>query len=544
MAAVVGSERAAMEKFGSGGAALLPWTKQMLTVLWEQLRLLLQVIYYTFVSVFQMFRFEVHVRITDETGQRIQHMTTAANQTDSFLFSSLFDGDSGVMVGGANPLSNFCTEVGDPFAGKSSAEALLSTLRADDLCCGMVDVSGSEDAVFLGRQPGWKMGFPGDWNIFVSSGDSSGSNDGCRKTGERAFSQDASEEERSCHWSSEDDQNVMEFDSEESKALWESLSKSSDPYNPFFFSACLSTNEHVGRNKGKAARGDPNLVSSGEETLGPRGLSVWVSRSDSESSWSSWASSEGSSPDMDEESERLLEFFSNPDDPYNPMCFTACTFNSTPPQTTATSVTTVPQPRPSLPSKSDTEEKEGIFPPSSDEEEEALWEGLGQKNDPYHPLNFRARLQSSSASVVPLGDELESVDVHQAPDPHSEESQKTRAAKPALTARKLKRHAHPEKSVVPWKRVERTKQTPPPEKRRGQSGGTRKKVHFSPEVQVHVMRTWPFARQASRKGHWEEMARDRDRFRRRVWEAEQTIGRCLSPDHRDGMRAYLDAASR
>lgn len=50
MAAVVGSERAAMEKFGSGGAALLPWTKQMLTVLWEQLRLLLQVIYYTFVS--------------------------------------------------------------------------------------------------------------------------------------------------------------------------------------------------------------------------------------------------------------------------------------------------------------------------------------------------------------------------------------------------------------------------------------------------------------------------------------------------------------
>ncbi|XP_040024905.2 uncharacterized protein LOC120812770 [Gasterosteus aculeatus] len=506
MAAVVGSERAAMEKFGSGGAALLPWTKQMLTVLWEQLRLLLQVIYYTFVSVFQMFRFEVHVRITDETGQRIQHMTTAANQTDSFLFSSLFDGDSGVMVGGANPLSNFCTEVGDPFAGKSSAEALLSTLRADDLCGSMVDVSGNEDAVFLGRQSGWKMGFPGDWNISLSSGDSCGSNDGCHKNGERAFSQDASEEERSCHWSSEDDQNVMEFDS--------------------------------------AARGDPDLVSSGEETLGPRGLSVWVSRSDSESSWSSWASSEGSSPDMDEESERLLEFFSSPDDPYNPMCFTACTFNSTPPQTTTTSVTTVPKPRPSLASKSDTEEKEGSFPPSSDEEEEALWEWLGQKDDPHHPLNFQARLQSSSASVEPLGDELESVDVHHAPDPHSEESQEARATKPALTARKLKRHAHPEKTVVPWKRAERTTQTPPPEKRRGQRGGTRKKVHFSPEVQVHVMRTWQFARYASRKGHWEEMARDRDRFQRRVWEAEQTIGRCLSPDHRDGMRAYLDAASK
>lgn len=45
-----GCERTAMERFGSGGMALLPWTKQMLTVLWEQLRLLVQVIYYTFVS--------------------------------------------------------------------------------------------------------------------------------------------------------------------------------------------------------------------------------------------------------------------------------------------------------------------------------------------------------------------------------------------------------------------------------------------------------------------------------------------------------------
>ncbi|KAM8891022.1 uncharacterized protein AB9W97_011743 [Spinachia spinachia] len=540
MAAAVGSERAAMQRFGGGGAALLPWTKQMLTVLWEQLQMLLQVIYYTFVSVFQMFRFEVHVRISDETGQRIQHMTTAANPTDSFLFSSLFDGDSGVMVGGANSLSDFCGDVGDPFAGKSGAEALLSTLRADDLCCGMVDVSGNEDAVFLGRKSGWKMGFPGDWNIYLSSGDSSASNDGCRKTGERAFSQDASEEERSFHWSSEDDQNVVEFDSEESKALWESLSKSSDPYNPFFFSASLSTNEHAGRNKGKDTRGDPDRVSASEAGAEALGLSVWVNRSDSESSWSSWASSEGSSPDMDEESERLLEFFSSPDDPYNPMCFTACRFNSPPPQTSTRCVPKVPKPRPAPPSKSDTEEKEGGFSPSSDDEEDALWACLGQKDDPYHPLNFRAGPQRSSASAPPLGD---AVDVG---DPHSEESQKARAAKPALTARKLKRHAHPEKTVVPWKRAERTKRRPPPppEERRGQSAGTRKKVHFSPEVQVHVMRTWPFARQASRKGHWEEMARDRDRFRRRVREAEQTIGRCLSRDHRDEVRVYLDAAWR
>lgn len=54
MAPTVGSEgrreRAEMARFPAGGVALLPWTKQMLTVLWGQLRVLLQVIYYTFMS--------------------------------------------------------------------------------------------------------------------------------------------------------------------------------------------------------------------------------------------------------------------------------------------------------------------------------------------------------------------------------------------------------------------------------------------------------------------------------------------------------------
>lgn len=51
-----GSQPTAMEKFGiGGGMAVLPWTKQMLTVLWEQLRLLVQVIYYTFMSGMNVF---------------------------------------------------------------------------------------------------------------------------------------------------------------------------------------------------------------------------------------------------------------------------------------------------------------------------------------------------------------------------------------------------------------------------------------------------------------------------------------------------------
>ncbi len=466
-------------------------------------------------AVFQMFRFEVHVRITDETGQHIQHMSAAANPTESFLFSSLFDGDNGVMVGGSNPLSNFCTDVGDPFAGKSTAEALLSSLRADDLCCGLVDdfvsrTAGKDDGIFLGHQSGWKMGFPGDWNIFVSSGDSSGSNEACQKSGEKvfkqdiskekAFRQDTSEEERSSHWSSEEDQNVAEFDSEESKALWESLSKSSDPYNPFFFSACISTNTNMGKSKSEARdSSDTDLMSvskTSEEMLGPRGLNIWVSRSDSESSWSSWASSDSSSPDIDkEESERLLEFFSSPD-PYNPMCFTACTVSSTSPQTTtAASKHQASLPAPPSRSDTDTEEKESSFPPSSeDDEEEQLWKALCQKDDPYHPLNFQACLQSSptttttttTTTTIQSGEDPDALDAHHIKDPHTKGKkcengaktpQKSRAPKPSLPERHLKHHSHQDKTLVPWKR--QTPQSPPEEKKESKASTTQKKVIIS-----------------------------------------------------------------
>lgn len=446
-----------------------------------------------------MFRFEVHVRITDETGQHIQHMTTAANPTESFLFSSLFDGDNSVMVGGSNPLSNFCADVGDPFAGKSTAEALLSSLRADDLCCGLVDdfvsrTTSKEDSIFLGHQSSWKMGFPGDWNIFVSSSDSSTSSDGCHKSSERVFKQDiskesvfkqdTSEEERSSPWSSEEDQNVVEFDSEESKALWESLSKSSDPYNPFFFSACISTNTNMGKSKSEARdSSDTDLMAvskASEEMLGPRGLNIWVSRSDSESSWSSWASSDGSSPDIDEESERLLEFFSSPD-PYNPMCFTACTVSSTSPRNTTSTVSKQQASLPAPPSKSDTdtEEKESSFLPSSeDDEEEQLWKSLSPKDDPYHPLNFQACLQSSPTAALQSG---ESQEVHHTNNPamkgkkcekEAKTGKNSRATKPTLPERHLKHHFHPEKTLVPWKRP----QSLPEERKRSKDSTTQKKV--------------------------------------------------------------------
>ncbi|XP_004069443.1 protein phosphatase 1 regulatory subunit 15A-like [Oryzias latipes] len=542
-----GSQPTAMEKFGiGGGMALLPWTKQMLTVLWEQLRLLVQVIYYTFMSVFQMFRFEVHVRITDETGEHIQHMSSAANPSESFLFSS--------VVGGSNPLSNFCADVGDPFPGKSTAEALLSSLRADDLCCGLMDdlvsrTAGNEDGIFVGKQSTWKVGFPGDWNIFVSSSDSSCSNDASHRNSEkffkadlckeRVFKRDTSEDDRSSHWSSEEEPHVVEFESEDTKALWESLSKSNDPYNPFFFSACISTKTDMGKSKsaaGGSCDADLKLASkSKEEVQGPPRLNMWLCRSDSESSWSSWAGSDCSSPDFDqEESDKLWELFSSPGDPYNPLSFSACKVTS---QTRANSAAgQASSPAPPSRRDPDDEEKESGSPPSEDDEEELLWKSLSPNHDPYHPLNFQASFQTTPTLQLDKASKLPPTESRRL----TKASKQSGPAKPALAERPVKQHSHPDRILVPWKRPPGQS---PPEERKTKNASS-KQVRFSPQVQVHVMRTWPFARQASRKGLWEEMARDRDRFRRRIVETEQAIGYCFSPPHRQKIQAYVEGALR
>lgn len=328
--------------------------------------------------VFQMFRFEVHVRITEETGEHLQHMSTAAGPSDpAFLFSTLFEGDSGVMVGGSGHISGLCGEKG----GRSPAEALLSSLRAEELWT--VDElvsrsSGKDDGVF-GAQSSWELGFSGDWNVFGSC------------------SREPAEEEASSPWSSEEDQNPFEFDSEESQNLWESLSGSSDPYNPFYFSACTST---TARAKQGAAGPGGGCDGTKEEVLLP-GVDVLVSRSDSEISW---GSSDGSG--LSEEAEQLLQLFAS-SDPYDPMCFTACSGTSP-----------LPAPPASLP------------PPSSRDEEE-LWESLGARRDPYPPL-------SSQAQKPVRG--------------------RPRSSKPRLPDRPSK-HRHPETSRVPWTRARKAEQT-------------------------------------------------------------------------------------
>lgn len=61
-----------------------------------------------------------------------------------------------------------------------------------------------------------------------------------------------------------------------------------------------------------------------------------------------------------------------------------------------------------------------------------------------------------------------------------------------------------------------------------------KKVHFSSShPRIHRMLTWDFAYRSSRLGPWEEMARDRERFRTRIRQFECIISPVLAPDHRN-----------
>lgn len=63
-----------------------------------------------------------------------------------------------------------------------------------------------------------------------------------------------------------------------------------------------------------------------------------------------------------------------------------------------------------------------------------------------------------------------------------------------------------------------------------------KKVHFASAdhlATVHPMVTWSHAYQAARKGPWEEYARDRGRFQRRITDLQRTLDPVLDPVHRE-----------
>lgn len=61
-----------------------------------------------------------------------------------------------------------------------------------------------------------------------------------------------------------------------------------------------------------------------------------------------------------------------------------------------------------------------------------------------------------------------------------------------------------------------------------------KKVTFNQELnKIHTQYTWTYAHQTARQGYWEEAARDRVRFSRRIEEAAKYINPILDITHRN-----------
>ncbi|CAL1594858.1 unnamed protein product [Knipowitschia caucasica] len=492
-----------MERIGSG-MPLLPWTRHMLLVLWDQLRLLLHVIYYSFISVFQMFRFEVHVRITDDPS-------ITSDPSDPFLLSTLTD----------------------------HKEALLSTLRED-----------VDSGLFMGHRPttSWAVG---DWSFFVSD------------------SLCSDEEHSASCWSSEEEHG-MEFDCDESKALWESLCvRNNDPYDPMCFSACVSTRGCRGGTQEEAGvrEGATEERSASCKTeFGDVCSSFCDSPDVCKPSWEVESiSTDCCSPE--EESKVLWEVES-----ISPDCFS--------PEEESKASWEGESRHPEAPlgrfwgssseeSSDDEEERSELGPgsgsglertllcrcdsnsswssESSDssetweqrEENQLIWDLLSHNNDPFNPLSFSAPCSRdhNTDPYNPLRCR-EMGPCAQAPE--SPLPRKRRSGqKPELQQRNIQRHSHPQITVQHWRRA-------PTRAPRGPSIGILsekpvhqlKKVWFSDQVQVHVMRSWRWARQAARRGQWEESARDRERFRRRIQEAERILGPCLRQEVRD-QRASL-----
>ncbi|XP_069489213.1 protein phosphatase 1 regulatory subunit 15B [Ambystoma mexicanum] len=231
--------------------------------------------------------------------------------------------------------------------------------------------------------------------------------------------------------------------------------------------------------------------------------------SDSENDWDEEEGDDGfdseGSLSVQEDSGDLKMWMSySSHDPYNPQNFTATI-------ETAPKIKEEPAAGGSDCSESSDSEKSswGESPPgsecaSSDEESECsadeeenlrLWNSFNNSDDPYNPLHFKAPFQTvSRTKTVVVSAESSSI-----------QRLSTSHCCVLLSHQVQHNELHSECTI---------------------RSSNPKKVTFLDEVVEHYIGN------EDRKGPWEEYARDRCRFQKRVKETERAIGRCFTPQHR------------
>ncbi|OCT70911.1 protein phosphatase 1 regulatory subunit 15A [Xenopus laevis] len=164
-----------------------------------------------------------------------------------------------------------------------------------------------------------------------------------------------------------------------------------------------------------------------------------------------------------------------------------------------------------------------------------LWASFCQNDDPYNPLCFAMPTKSPKKTHEPKKDIAGySVNYPVLLGESGEEDFKNHTPSHRETlCNKLSSHSQVPLDQLNEELVE------PFNKTQKQKRSHIKRVRFSPTVKVHHMVAWSYAYRTARKGPWEEYARDRCRFQRRIAETEAAIGFCLDPQHREKIRALL-----
>ncbi|XP_051528053.1 protein phosphatase 1 regulatory subunit 15B [Myxocyprinus asiaticus] len=208
--------------------------------------------------------------------------------------------------------------------------------------------------------------------------------------------------------------------------------------------------------------------------------------------------------EADTETERLWNSLCQNGDPYNPRNFTApIRTASKPSPATDSSVSESPpahmsshlSPLPSPPSLSENESSEEACEMDEDDNQR-LWNSFSCSADPYSLLNFQAPIQTQKPPKRCRKMTLPGIPCY-----------KREEAEERLDS------GFSEISLVPCSSSATSVQL--------------KKVKFVEDVEEFYASS-----DEDRHGPWEEIARDRCRFQRRVQEVEETISYCLSPTFR------------